>query len=443
MTQYHVTLTEPAFQQLINGLAVAPHRIAVCPVGVSRLPDRVEWLVHEVGWRPPHGDDAGPSIGVLAVENARQLPARLHTNLAAYPGNTLIALLGLGLGPAAGSIAGICRTPQGHRSLGSVTIIGAGLPCVTFTQTSRPGAEPDAPPPPDERAIWSRTIGALGESAWQRLRKLHVGVVGCGRSGSLAAAALRRLGVHQLTLIDKDVLEPHNLGEMDGVTLSDVGRAKVHAVADTLRSRFAGTTSSVIAVPDSILSLSALVAVKQTDVLFCCVDNAGARLSAALLAALYLKPLLDIGTGIFHETGVQRRNHGGRRMGADIRLILPGRCLLCLGGIAHFDRARAELLAEPAPSSASTSNPRNWQQERAGSLLSLNGVAVHLALRLLEDLVSGRIAESVWLHLEINEAGIPTLEQRHPPANPVCRLCALAAHGDDGARQLRRILEER
>ena len=69
--------------------------------------------------------------------------------------------------------------------------------------------------------------------------------------------------------------------------------------------------------------------VKLSDLIICCADNDSARLAAGLLASLYLRPLLDIGSGIVREGG-------GLRMGGDIRLVLPGegRCLWCFGGVA-------------------------------------------------------------------------------------------------------------
>ena len=51
--------------------------------------------------------------------------------------------------------------------------------------------------------------------------------------------------------------------------------------------------------------------------LISCVDHDEARLATGIIAALYAKPLLDIGTGVFGSGE-------GRQMGADIRLILPG-----------------------------------------------------------------------------------------------------------------------
>lgn len=48
------------------------------------------------------------------------------------------------------------------------------------------------------------------------------------------AVTLVRLGIPRLTLIDPDLIEPHNLGEMDAVTDADLGRPKAEALADHL-----------------------------------------------------------------------------------------------------------------------------------------------------------------------------------------------------------------
>jgi hypothetical protein len=245
-----------------------------------------------------------------------------------------------------------------------------------------------------------------------------VGVVGAGRSGSVAALALRQVGVRRFTLVDPDDLELHNLGEMAGVRRADVVRKKALALADGL-ARDAGAVECS-AVAESVTTWRALAALKPADLLLCCVDNPAARLATACLAVLYLKPLLDLGTGVFRE-------RGGRRLGADVRLVLPGRCLLCLGGIAGVEETGGRLLQEAAPAA-----PRDWRQERAGSLHSLNGVAVHLGVRLVEDLAEGRLAGSTWLHLDYDEAGRPNLEAQGALPRAGCRLCALTALGDGG-----------
>jgi hypothetical protein len=55
----------------------------------------------------------------------------------------------------------------------------------------------------------------------------------------IAAVTLAKLGVGQLTLIDPDAVEPHNVADMDGVCDADVGRLKVETLADYLRAHCA------------------------------------------------------------------------------------------------------------------------------------------------------------------------------------------------------------
>jgi hypothetical protein len=276
-------------------------------------------------------------------------------------------------------------------------------------------------------------IGALGgQGVWQRLVSLHVGIVGMGRLGSLVATTLVQQGVHTLSMIDPDTLEEFNLDAMDAVTMQDLGRLKAEAVAEHLQKRFPYTR--ITAVPRSIMSAEARLAAKRADILICCVDDDAARLYTGALACCYAKPLLDIGTGIFYDQAPLHPVHPTRPapvqgsppqrvLGADVRLIVPGDgCLLCWGGVAQ----PREVIQRWR-----TGRPRRpWHVERAGSLRSLNAMAAHLGLRLLEDLVAGRLTRSVWLRFETDAHGMPTL--RHLPARrrPTCALCARQGLGD-------------
>ena len=150
-----------------------------------------------------------------------------------------------------------------------------------------------------------------------------------------------------------------------------------------------------------------------------CVDHDSARLAATALATVFCKPLLDIATGI-HGSGADRE------MGADVRLVLPGQCLLCCGGLR--DQTSALQVLARAEAERGLSAQRDWRHERAGSLASLNQCAVGVALRLLEDVVAARIQDSTWDHLAFTPAGAlgvtyPALSW--PGANfrwPPCRL---------------------
>jgi hypothetical protein len=377
-------------------------------------------------------DPAGPffhdplaRVVVVGAPTLRDFSACLSGDLAAHVnGGVPSVLLALGVGSAAGRVAGRCFSSSGVvEDLSVLKVIAEGLPHVDFS-SSEAARLSDT-----EASIWSRTIGALGEGVWRYLTDLRSCLVGCGRSGSLMAASLRRFGVKHLTLIDPDYWEMHNLGESDVVTVSEIGTGKASSLASGLIHLRNG--ADVSAIQKSVLSLPALIAAKESDVLICAADNPTAHLATAVLANLYLKPLLDIGTGVLAAQNEERRT------GADIRLILPGRCLMCFGGIAGFEQARRNIFGQGIvhipPASA-------WRSGRAGSLRSLNMIAVGHALRLLEELAVGRIRESTWLNLEFQACGLPVLAVRAPAPLTGCRMCQFTASGDPGLTELPKML---
>ena len=181
-------------------------------------------------------------------------------------------------------------------------------------------------------------------------------VIGAGRTGSATADLLvNGLGVERLVLLDPDRLEEHNVGEMVGVGVEQVGQFKAEALAAGLTERREGMVP-VRALPCSITHARAVQAAQDCDVLFGCVDHDGGRLAAAALAVLFCRPMLDIGAGV-HGRGRTRE------MGIDLRLIVPGegRCLLCLGGLADPVEAR-QSLCSAADEEASHAG-RDWRRQ--------------------------------------------------------------------------------
>jgi hypothetical protein len=63
---------------------------------------------------------------------------------------------------------------------------------------------------------------------------MRVTVVGAGSIGSNLVVLLARLGVQEITVIDDDVVEAHNLGHQD-YKLTDIGRLKVEALRDRVK----------------------------------------------------------------------------------------------------------------------------------------------------------------------------------------------------------------
>jgi len=67
-----------------------------------------------------------------------------------------------------------------------------------------------------------------------KLRKAVVGIAGCGGLGSTVAAALVRIGVKKLIIVDFDKVEISNLNRQF-FFVDDIGRPKVDALCDNLK----------------------------------------------------------------------------------------------------------------------------------------------------------------------------------------------------------------
>ncbi len=262
------------------------------------------------------------------------------------------------------------------------------------------------PGPPDplepDRLVWSRSMGALGADVWVRLQDAHVVVIGVGRTGSLLCDALASSGVDRLTLIDPDVVEPHNVGEGALYTQANISTAKPIALAGALSRR--GSRSKVRAACSDVDSWSSVAAVADADIVVACVDNEEARRTAGSLSALFHRPLVDIGTGVL-------AGERGPEIGFDVRLIVPGDgCALCWAALAQ----------------------RASGGRRLGSLRSLNTVAVGVALRLIEDLYSGAVHRSQHVHGTWVRGSMQTTQRARIGAGLGGCFCALGGRGGRG-----------
>jgi len=431
MEQAHIVLPVPVLRSVMAQFVADPGARITSPLGLSRLANgQLEWLVRPAAATttaatrpvPPqrllqwifasgHGADAPPSA-------AQASPAR--SEIALVLAETLHGV----------TLRGYLQSGHAHwRPVNAVRLVGAGLHCTASPWPSvlsqALGLDPAA-------GRWSRTAGALGgDGILERLRALKWLLVGAGRTGSLLAAAVARLG-SPIALVDPDRIELHNLGEMEAVGEGDIGSFKAAALARALTRL---TPAEIVALNRPILDPAAMAHLKACDVVACCVDNDAARLALGILATLYHKPLCDIGSGVF-LSGRDRPtdfHRGERTMGTEVRLLLPADgCLRCRGGLTDFDRAIASL----ANAEVADENPADWRRQRAGSLRSLNQMATGLALQMVQDLVAARLTESTWARLEISADG--RADVSYPPIGQAaaCPLCALSGLGDDGLEWL-------
>jgi hypothetical protein len=434
------TIPYAFLRAILTELRRQPYHVAVGDVGTHVWPTgdlevlaRSFRFVHEGALRRSQGD-LMPRFELGFVPFTLQRPdvwqavafvAQMEGNLPEAPTCSLL----LGSGEDVGRFTGIFSARGQIAPVEAMQVVGAGMHRLAAVDFA---ALPAHTVTPADAERWSRLIGALGGAeVWQRLRSLRYGLIGAGRTGSLIAETLGKYGVRHLSLLDPDALELHNLDAMDAVTAHDLGRYKVEALAENLHRDLPHV--QITTAPHSVLTSEAAQLAKTADVLICCVDDDAARLATGALACCYTKPLLDIGSGIFREASPQPGQHaapGPRRMGADVRLIVPGDgCLLCWGGVAQpRDAVQRWRTAATAPGVPLPRRP--WQTERAGSLRSLNAVAAHLGLRLLEDLVAGRVSQSAWVRFEVDDRGMPALHTLPARRRLSCAFCGLLGSGD-------------
>lgn len=86
------------------------------------------------------------------------------------------------------------------------------------------------------RYIRQTILPQIGEDGQRSLGEKRALVVGCGALGTHTAEALLRAGVKRLFLVDRDLVEVHNLHRVSLFTPKDVGRPKAAAAAEKLRT---------------------------------------------------------------------------------------------------------------------------------------------------------------------------------------------------------------
>jgi molybdopterin-synthase adenylyltransferase len=199
-------------------------------------------------------------------------------------------------------------------------------------------------PVPGYQELFKRTRTVWGEYQHQHLARLRVGIVGLGSVGSLVAEMLARMGMTHVTLIDFDIVKPHNLDRLLGATKSDIGSYKIDVAERQLNLATTAEHLHIIKVPYSLAEEAGYKAALDCDVLFSCVDRPRARSILNHFAYAHLIPVIDGGIDVRFKTAFS---------GVDWQLqtVGPGRiCLECLRCFdpADVDTERAGLLDDPS-----------------------------------------------------------------------------------------------
>jgi molybdopterin/thiamine biosynthesis adenylyltransferase/proteasome lid subunit RPN8/RPN11 len=185
---------------------------------------------------------------------------------------------------------------------------------------------------------FDRQIRAFGSDGQELLRRLRVGVVGGGGTGSAVYEQLVRLGVGEILVIDDDEVSVTNLTRIHGSTIADVCRPKVEVLANSARA--IGLDTTVKARRARITERAAFEELRGCDVVFGCTDDNAGRAVLSRLAYHYCAMVIDVGVVI------SARNGEVSGLDARMSVMAPGTpCLFCRRRIDP-DRLREEQLPD-------------------------------------------------------------------------------------------------
>ena len=84
--------------------------------------------------------------------------------------------------------------------------------------------------------IVSRQMGVVTKSEQERLKDANITVIGCGGIGGATTEMLVRMGIGNLTIIDKDTFDVSNINRQLMSSFYSVGKSKVNTTYETLKS---------------------------------------------------------------------------------------------------------------------------------------------------------------------------------------------------------------
>jgi molybdopterin/thiamine biosynthesis adenylyltransferase/proteasome lid subunit RPN8/RPN11 len=188
----------------------------------------------------------------------------------------------------------------------------------------------EEPPIP---SFFDRQVRAFGEDIQRLLGRLHIGIVGCGGTGSAVFEQLVRLGVGQITIYDPQRFEKSNVNRLYGSTVDDEGNPKVEIMQRSWAT--VGLPASLRIFRSSIYHKDTALTLRDCDLIFGCTDDEFGRSILNQLALRYAIPVFDVGVKIDSDGGLIRSVTGR------VTTLYPGAaCLFCR------DRITAQRVAE-------------------------------------------------------------------------------------------------
>ena len=188
-------------------------------------------------------------------------------------------------------------------------------------------------PPYKRSSRLQRTIDSWGLKMQSQMARLKIGIVGVGSVGALITESLARMGIENLTLIDNDTVELHNLDRLINAGHLDIGKQKVHIAARYAKRAASAEHFRVTKIDKYLQKEEAYLAALDCDLLFCCVDRPLPKDLLNHIAYIHCIPVIFAGVYIGNKTD-------GRLSEAkwSVSVHAPGsRCLRCDGQYSSSD----------------------------------------------------------------------------------------------------------
>jgi len=206
----------------------------------------------------------------------------------------------------------------------------------------------------------------LGPRSEEVFKNCRVCIIGLGGGGSHVAQQLAHVGIGNFLIFDADRVEDSNVTRLVGATQADVASKTPKTVIAARLIKGINPSASIVSIPKKWQESAEYL--RDSDVVFGCVDGFSERQQIEAAARRYLIPYIDIGMDV-HPLANQFAISG------QVILSMPGElCMKCMGFL------REDLLArEAANYGAAGSRPQ---------VIWPNGVLASLAVGIFVQLVT-------------------------------------------------------
>jgi len=266
--------------------------------------------------------------------------------------------------------------------------------------------------------IFDRQVRAFGEDFQRIVRKLHIGVIGSGGTGSAVTEQAIRLGAGEISVFDEQGLADTNVTRVYGSRLVDVDLPKAKLMERMAADIGLGTV--IHAYVGNITSRENAERLRECDIVFCCTDDEWGRSILTRLALYYYIPVIDMGVKVDSENGLIHSVQGR------VTVLLPtAACLFCRGRISP-EWIAAESKQAAKPEEAEELRRQKYipeLKEAAPAVIPFTTTVAASALMEFAHRLTGFMGEdrrsTEILHL-IDDGRVVTNSR---PPDPECNLC--------------------